>query len=82
MRYPLELNLGKDELVGHMKMLKSFHTIWINQNGTSFTNISTDQKLAKILEGKWLDEICPNWVEIGYMNKRRPRKIYSHNGVR
>ena len=81
MEYQHKLNLGKAELFGHMKMLTRFHTIWINQNGTCFTSISTDQKLAKLLDENWLDEICPNWVEIGYMNKRRPRKIYSHNGV-
>ena len=61
---------------------KRFHTIWINQNGTSFTNIPTDQKLAKILEEKCLDETCPKWVEVGYINNRRPRKIGSHNGGR
>ena len=60
---------------------KRIHTNWINQNGTCFTSISTDQKLAKNLEENWLDGICPNWVEIGYMDKRRPRKIYSHNGA-
>ena len=82
MEYQLKLNLGSAELFGHMKMLQKVSYNWINQNGTCFRSISTDQKLAKILEEKWLDEICPNWVEIGYMNKRRPRKIYSHNGAR
>ena len=82
MEKPLELKLGKAELFGLMKMLKRFHTNWINQNGTSFTNISTDQKLAKILEDKWLDETCPKWVEVSYMGEIRPRKIGSHNGAR
>ena len=79
---PLELNLGKAELFGHMKMLKKYHTNWPSQNGTCFTNISSGQKLAKFLEEKWLDETCPKWVEVGYMDNRRPRKIGSHNGAR
>ena len=58
---------------------KRFHTIWINQNGTSFTNIPTDQKLAEILEGKWLNGLSHNLVEGVYMDRRRPRKIYSYN---
>ena len=82
MKHQLVLKLGKAESFGPMKMLKRFHTNWINQNGTFFTSITTDQKLAKILEEKWLDEICPNWVEIGYKDKRRPRKVCSHNGAR
>ena len=47
---------------------KRFHTNWINQNGTSFTSISTDQKLATILEGKWLGMI-PNGVERCFMGR-------------
>ena len=74
--------MGKAELFDHMKMLKTVSYHLDKPNGTSFTNISTDQKLAKILEENWLDGICPNWVEIGYMDKRRHRKIYSHNGAR
>ena len=81
MKHQLQLKLGKAELFGLMKILKRFHTNWINQNGTSFTTISIDQKLAKILEEYWLDETCPKWVEVGYMDNRRPRKIGSHNGA-
>ena len=46
----LDLNLGKAGSFGPMKMLKKSHTIWQSQNGTCFTNISFEQKLAKILE--------------------------------
>ena len=82
MECQLELKLGKAESFGPMKMLKKSHTNWSSQNDTCFTNISFGQKLAKILEGKWLDKIFPNWVEIGYVDNRRPRKICSHNGAR
>ena len=78
MKHPLELNLVKAESFGPMKMLKRFHTNWINQNGTSFTNIPTDQKLAEILEGKWINGLSHNFVEGVYMDRRRPRKIGSH----
>ena len=50
MEKPLELKFGKAGLFGHMKMLQKVHDNWVSQNGTSFTNISTDQKLANILE--------------------------------
>ena len=82
MGYPLELNLGKAELFGHREMLNKFHTIWINQNGTSFKNIPTDQKLAEMLEGKWLSGLSHNLVEVGYMDTKRSRKLYTHNGAR
>ena len=77
-----ELKLGKAESFDPMKMLKKSHTNWPSQTGTCFTNISSGHKLAKILEEKWLDETCPKWVEVGYMDNRRPRKIGSHNGAR
>ena len=82
MEKPLELKLGKAELFGLMKMLKRFHTNWINENGTSFTNISTDQKLAKLLEVKWLYGLIPKLVKRVNMDNRRPKKILSHNGAR
>ena len=63
-------------------MLYKFHTNWIHQNGTCFTNILADQKLAKFLEEKWLDETCPKWVDVSYMDNRMPRKIDGHNGAR
>ena len=44
--------------------------------------VLSGQKLEKIPKGKWLNKICPNLVEIGYMDRRRPRKIGSHNGAR
>ena len=40
-----------------------FNTIWINQNGTSFINIPTDQKLAKLLEEKWLNGLSHNKLQ-------------------
>ena len=82
MKHQLELKLGKAESFGPTKMLKKSHTNWPSQTGTCFTNISSRQKLAKILEEKWLDEPFPKWVEVGYMDNRRPRKIGSHNGAR
>ena len=33
-------------------------------------------------EGKWLNEMIPNLVDIGYMVKGRPRKSFIHNGAR
>ena len=72
---------GKRYLV-MWRFWQRFHTIWINQNGTSFTNIPTDQKLAHILEGKWLNGLSHNLVEGVYMDRRWPRKIYSHNEAR
>ena len=82
MEYQLELKLGKAQSFGPMKMLKKSHTNWPSQTGACFTNISSGQKLAKIPEGKWLEEICPNLVGIGYMDNRRPRKNFSLNGAR
>ena len=78
----IELSLREAELFDHMMMLTKYHTIWQSQNGTCFTNISSGQKLANILEKYWLDEICPKWVDVDYMDNRRPRKIGSHNGAR
>ena len=49
MECQIELRLGKVQSFGPMKMLKKSHTNWIHQNGTCFTNILADQKLAKIL---------------------------------
>ena len=43
--------------------------------------VLSEQKLEKIPEEKWLDEICPNFVEIGYIGRRRPWKIFSNNGA-
>ena len=74
--HPLGPKFGMVGLFGHMKMLRNFHTNWINQNGTCFTHIFSGQKLAKIPEGKGLDEICPNLVEVVYMSSRRSRKIF------
>ena len=82
MECQIELKLGKAESFGPMKMLKKSHTNWPSQTGTCFTNISSGQKLAKILEDKWLDETCPKWVEVGYMDNRNPRKIGSPTGAR
>ena len=82
MKHQLELKLGKAESFGPTKMLKKSHTNWPSQTGTCFTNISSGQKLAKILEEKWLDEPCPKWVEVGYIDNRRPIKIGSHNEER
>ena len=82
MKHQLELKLGKAEPYGPMKMLKKSHTNWPSQTGTCFTNISSGQKLAKLLEEKWLDETCPKWVEVGYMDNRNPRKIGSPTGAR
>ena len=70
-----ELKWGKAESFGPMKMLKKSHTNWPSQTGTCFTNISSGQKLAKILEEKWLDGWSHNLVEGVYMDKRRPRKF-------
>ena len=81
-RSHLSWTLARQAYLAIWRWCKRFHTNWINQNDTSFTNITTDQKLAKILEDKWLDETCPKWVEVGYMDNRRPRKIGSHNGAR
>ena len=81
MKHQLELKLSKAESFGPMKMLKKSHTNWPSQTGTCFTNISSGQKLAKIPEEKWLDETCPKWVEVRYMDNTRPRKIASHNGA-
>ena len=50
MKHQLELKLGKAESFGPMNMLKKSHTNWPSQTGTCFTNISSGQKLAKILE--------------------------------
>ena len=74
--------MGKAQTFVPMKMLKKSHTNWLSQTGTCFTNISSGQKHAKILEEYWHDESCPKWVEVGYMDNRRPRKIGSHNGAR
>ena len=82
MECQLKLNLGKVGSFGLMKMLKKYHTDWPSQNGTCFTNFSSGQKFEKILEESWLDEICPNWVDIGYIDNIRLRNICSHNGAR
>ena len=82
MECQLKLKVGLIGLFGHMKMLHKFHSIWINENCTFFTNILTVQESAKIPEGKWLNKICPNFVELGYMDTRSPRKILSLNGAR
>jgi hypothetical protein len=66
----IELKFGGEELYSHMKTLYKFHTIWINQNGTSFIQHPTGQNLREIAENKWLDEMSPNFVEIGYMGRR------------
>ena len=44
-------------------------------------NTSLDRKLGKNPKGKWLDEMIPNLVEIGYIGRRRPWKIFSNNGA-
>ena len=82
MECQIELKLGKAESFGPMKMLKKSHTNWPSQNSTCFTKHSSGRNLRKILEGKRLNEMCPNLVEIGYMSRRRPGKIISHNGAR
>ena len=81
-RSHLSWTLERQAYLAIWRCCKRFHTNWINQNGTSFTNISSDQKLAKILEENWLNGICPNFVELGYIDRRRPRKIFRHNGAR
>ena len=81
-RSHLSWNLAWQGYLVIWRCWKRFHTIWINQNGTSFTNIPTDQKLAEILEGKWLNGLSHNLVEVFYMDRRRPRKTYSHNEAR
>ena len=43
---------------------------------------TSGQKLRKNPEGKWHDEMSPNLVEIGYIGRRRLRKIFSTNGAR
>ena len=42
----------------------------MSKNGTSFIMVLSDQNLRKIPEGKWLDGMSPNFVEIGYMGGR------------
>ena len=51
---PIDLQLVRAELFGHMKMLKkvSHH---LDKPKWYFTNIPTNQKLVEILEGKWLN---------------------------
>jgi len=52
-------------------MLYKFHTNWIHQNGTCFTNILADQKLAIILEKYWLSEKVPNlWREVIWVGEQ------------
>ena len=82
MECQLKLKLGKAELLGHMKMLKKFHTNWPSKNGTCFIMVLSKQELEKIPEGKWINKICPNFVELGYMDRRRPWKLFSLNGAR
>ena len=81
MKHQLERKLGKAESFGPMKILKKSHTNWPSQTGTFFTNISSGEKLAKILEEKWLNGLSHNLVEGVYMDRRRPRKICSHKGA-
>ena len=78
----LELKLGMADLLGHMKMLKMSHTNWPSQNGSCFIMVLSERELEKIPEGKWIDEMSPNFVELSYIDRRRPRKIFRHNGAR
>ena len=43
--------------------------------------VLSKQELEKFAEGKWLYEMSPNFGELGYIDRIRPRKICSHNGA-
>ena len=64
------MNFGMRKLFGHKRMPKKFGSKQDRINGTSFTAILFVQKLAKILEKYWLDELVPKLVERGFMVMR------------
>jgi hypothetical protein len=53
-----------------MKMLKKFHAIWMNQTSTCFVKHLPGQKLGKIAQGKWINEMGQNLVERVDMDRR------------
>jgi hypothetical protein len=60
-----------------MKVLEKFHLIWIYQNGTSFTELESGQKLGKIAVGKWIDGLGLFFVSRGYLSWLTTLKSFS-----
>ena len=53
----IELNFGEGELFECIEILEKFHLNWKYQNGTSFTELESGQKLDGIFGRNWLDEM-------------------------